>query len=200
MLMNTTDDDHLAVLAIAGGFAPVSRADFAPLLQSLECRDLAAGEGLLHVGQGDVREFFVLSGLLRLSVGDAQGREVTLGFCDGPGVVPPAITRTRDGRSRVDVTALQPSRVAGFDSALLVATMLRCPAVQRWGDAVLRDELMRKSDREWQLAALPAAERLALLREAMPGLEQRVAHRLVASYLGVTPVTLSRLRRQSGSV
>lgn len=45
------------------------------------------------------------------------------------------------------------------------------------------------------MAALPAAERPALVREAMPGLEQSVAHRLIAGYLGVTPVTLSRLRR-----
>lgn len=198
MLSSTTDADRRAVLGIAAGFAPVSDADFAPLLQALEGRDLAAGEALLHAGQADAREFFVLSGLVRLSVGDAQGCEVTLGFCAGPCVLPPSITRTRDGRSRIDATALEPSRVAGFDAALLTATMLRHPAVQRWGDAVLRSELLRKADREWQLAALPAAERLALLREAMPGLEQRVAHRLIASYLGVTPVTLSRLRRQVG--
>lgn len=199
MLSTTTDADRRAVMAIACAFAPVSEADFDPLLRGLDCRDLGAGEGLLHAGQADAREFFVLSGLVRLSVGDAQGREVTLGFCAGPGVLPPSITRSREGRSRIDATALEPSRVAGFDSALLTATMLRCPAVQRWGDAVLRGELVRKSDREWQLAALPAAERLALLREAMPGLEQRVAHRLIASYLGVTPVTLSRLRRQRGT-
>lgn len=199
MLSTTTDADRRAVMAIACAFAPVSEADFDPLLQALDCRDLGAGEGLLHAGQADAREFFVLSGLVRLSVGDAQGREVTLGFCAGPGVLPPSITRSREGRSRIDATALEPTRVAGFDTALLTATMLRCPAVQRWGDAVLRGELVRKSDREWQLAALPAAERLALLREAMPGLEQRVAHRLIASYLGVTPVTLSRLRRQLGT-
>lgn len=198
MLSTTTDADRRAVMAIAGTFAPVSEADFEPLLRGLDCRDLGVGEVVLHAGQADAREFFVLSGLVRLSVGDAQGREVTLGFCAGPGVLPPSITRSREGRSRIDATALEPTRVAGFDSALLTATMLRCPAVQRWGDAVLRGELVRKSDREWQLAALPAAERLALLREAMPGLEQRVAHRLIASYLGVTPVTLSRLRRQPG--
>lgn len=185
-------------MALACGLAPVSEAAFAPLLRALECRDLAAGEALLHTGQGDTREFFVLSGLVRLSVGDAQGREVTLGFCAAPGVLPPSITRTCDGRSRVDATALEPSRVAGFDTGLLTETMLSEPSVQRWGDAVLRAELLRKADREWQLAALPAAERLQRLRAAMPGLEQRVAHRLIASYLGVTPVTLSRLRRPLG--
>lgn len=199
MLSSPTDADRRAVLAIAQDFAPVSEAEFAPLLHGLACRDLAAGELLLHAGQDDPREFFVLSGLLRLSVGDAQGREVTLGFCAGPGVLPPSITRTREGHSRIDASALEPARVAGFDTGLLTATMLRSPAVQRWGDAVLRGELLRKADREWQLAALPAAERLALLREAMPGLERRVAHRLIASYLGVTPVTLSRLRRQRGA-
>ena len=198
MLSNATEPDFSTVMSIAQGFAPVSRADFQPLLLGLSCRDLAAGEAWFHAGRAEVREFFLLSGLVRLSVSDDQGREVTLGFYAGPGVLPPSITRTKGGHSRVDATALEPTRVAGFDPALLSHTMVRNPAVQRWGDAVLRGELLRKADREWRLAALPAIERLMLLRQEMPGLEHRVAHRLIASYLGVTPVTLSRLRGQLG--
>jgi CRP-like cAMP-binding protein len=134
--------------------------------------------------------------VLRTWLADAQGREVTLAFHAAPGVLMPAITRTADERSRVHCQALSAACVAGFEATTLVDCMLNDEAVQRWGDAVLRAELMRRVDREWALAALPAAERLQHFRTQFPGLEARIAQRHVASYLGITPVSLSRLRAQ----
>ena len=129
-------------------------------------------------------------------MGDAQGREVTLAFHVGPGILTPAIGRVVDECSRVHCHALTAVRVAGFEASTLVGCMLRDPAVQRWGDAVLRAELMRRSDREWALAALSAAQRLQQFRQQFPGLEARIAQHHIASYLGITPVSLSRLRAQ----
>ena len=196
MLSNATEHDRASALRIASRVWPVGAADFARVLQALQCRDLARGEWLLRAGQQDPAEFFVLRGLLRISVADEHGREVTLHFPEGPGILPPAMTRMAAGRSRVDCQALEPARVAGFGRELLVDLMLRTPAVQQWGEAVMHAELLRRADREWQLAALPALERLRLLRREHPTLEDRAPHRLVASYLGITPVSLSRLRAQ----
>ncbi|WP_158616795.1 Crp/Fnr family transcriptional regulator [Acidovorax sp. FJL06] len=196
MLSNATDHDHASVLRTASRFRPVDTADFAPILQTLQCRDLAPGESLLHAGQPEPGEYFVLHGLLRISVADEHGREVTLDFPQGPGILPPAMTRMAGGCSRVDCQALEPTRVARFGRELLVTLMLRSPVLQQWGEAVMHAELLRRADREWRLAALPALERLQLLRREHPTLEQRAPHRLVASYLGITPVSLSRLRAQ----
>jgi CRP-like cAMP-binding protein len=185
-----------AVMAIARALAPLDGAAFEPVLRTATLRHLALGEALLQAGEPGAREYFVLDGVLRTWMADAQGREVTLAFHTGPGVLMPAITRTAGGCSRVHCQALTPASVAGFEAATLVGCMLADPAVQRWGDAVLRAELMRRVDREWALAALPAAERLQHFRAQFPGLEPRIAQRHVASYLGITPVSLSRLRAQ----
>jgi len=185
-----------AVMAIAHRLAPLDEAAFDPVLRVTTVRTLAAGEALLDAGQAGAHEYFVLDGVLRTWVADDEGREVTLAFHVAPGILMPSITRTAGGRSRVHCQALTPATVAGFDADVLVAGMLGSPAVQRWGDAVLRAELMRRVDREWSLAALPAAERLREFRAHFPGLEARIAQRHVASYLGITPVSLSRLRAQ----
>lgn len=186
--------ESAALLAIAGSVAPMSATAFEPLRLAIGVQALAAGEALLSTGAPGAREFFVLDGVLKAWIGDAQGREVTLAFHVGPGIVTPAIARTADGRSRVHLQALTAARVAGFDAAHLVACMLRDPEVQRWGDAVLRAELMRRVDREWALAALPAGQRWQLFRAQFPGLETRIAQHHIASYLGITPVSLSRLK------
>lgn len=193
-MLSTTPADQAQVLQIAQAFAPLSAADFAPVLQRLRCEDLAPGQTLFHMGQARPQECFVLHGLLRSSVADAQGREVTLGFHAGPCVLPPAITRGMEDRSRVDCVALEASRVALFDPEILVQAMVAHAPVRAWGDAVLRHELLRMAQREWALAALTGAQRLQQLRSECPGLEDRVPHRMIASYLGMTPVNFSRLR------
>jgi CRP-like cAMP-binding protein len=188
--------DRQALLAIANALAPLDEAAIAPLLQTITVQRLAPGEALLRAGEPGAREFFVLDGVLKSWVGDAQGREVTLAFHVGPGVLTPAIARVVDDRSRVHCQALTAAVVAGFEASLLLDCMLRVPSVQRWGDAVMRAELMRRVDREWALAALPAMERLQHFRAQFPGLVARIAQHHIASYLGITPVSLSRLRAQ----
>ncbi|MDT7837602.1 Crp/Fnr family transcriptional regulator [Aquabacterium sp. OR-4] len=188
------------MLHIAASLAPLTADDhaaFAPVLQALRFRSLAAGEALLHMGEPGEREFFVLHGIISTWVGDAQGRAVTLALHEGPTALPPAVGRVAQQCSRVHCQALTPARVAEFPAATLLDCMLRHPAIQRWGDGVLRAELLRRADREWALAALPAAQRLAQFRSQFPGLEERIAHRHIASYLGITPVSLSRLRAQA---
>lgn len=194
MLSTTTTADQTLVLQTAQQFAPLSAADFAPVLQGLRCQDLAPGQPLFRMGQSRPLECFVLHGLLCTSVADAQGREVTLGFHAGPCTMPPAITRSMQDRSRVDCVALEASRVALFDPDTLTQAMVAHGPVRAWGDAVLRHELLRMAQREWMLAALAGAQRLQQLRMESPGLEKRVPHRMIASYLGMTPVNFSRLR------
>lgn len=193
-MLSTTPADWAQALQIAQVFAPLAAADFAPVLQGLRCEDLAPGQTLFHMGQARPQECFVLRGLLRSSVADAQGREVTLGFHVGPCAMPPTITRSMQDRSRVDCVALEASRVALFDPEALVQAMVAHAPVRAWGDAVLRHELLRMAQREWALAAWTGAQRLQQLRADCPGLEDRVPHRMIASYLGMTPVNFSRLR------
>lgn len=189
--------DREAVLNIGAALAPLDALAFEPVLQAMQVRTCAAGERLLVAGEPDPPEFFVLEGVLKSWVGDAEGRAVTLAFHCGPGVAAPAVSRSMDGRSSVHVEALTAARVAAFAPQVLVQRMLADPVIQRWGDAVLQAELARRARREWALAALPAAERLRQFRQEHVGLEDRIAHHHIASYLGMTPVTMSRARAQS---
>ncbi|MEP0138999.1 hypothetical protein [Tateyamaria sp.] len=72
--------------------------------------------------------------------------------------------------------------------------MISSEPVRNWANGILREALSRKADREWCLAALGGAERLTWFRQAFPGYEDIFPHTLIASFLGVTPVTMSRLR------
>lgn len=152
------------------------------------------GAHLSRQEQPETDEFILLEGCLASSICDQDGKEVCVGFYVGPCVVTPNIARTRDGVSLVSVMATTDALLFRIDSDLLSSVMISSEPVRNWANAVLRDALSRKVDREWCLAALGGAERLNWFRQAFPGYEDIFTHALIASFLGVTPVTLSRLR------
>ncbi|OSQ50730.1 Crp/Fnr family transcriptional regulator [Marivita geojedonensis] len=155
---------------------------------------LDKGAHLTRQEQPETDEFVLLEGCLVSSICDQDGKEVCVGFYVGPCVITPNIARTRDGVSLVSIAATTDALLARIDSDLLSNRMISSEPIRNWANGVLRDALSRKVDREWCLAALKGAERLTWFRQAFPGYEDIFPHMLIASFLGITPVTMSRLR------
>lgn len=152
------------------------------------------GASIVEQGAHAADEIILLEGKAAARIFDAEGGDVCVGLFVGPCVVTPNIARTGAGRSLVSLEAITDVLIVRTGSAALTEAMISSEAVRDWGNGVLRDELARKGDREWCLAALAGADRLAWFRERYPGYEAIFPHFLIASFLGVTPVTLSRLR------
>jgi len=157
-------------------------------------KGLKKGAHLTRQELPETGEFILLQGHLASGICDQDGKEVCVGFYAGPCVITPNIARTRGGLSLVSTVAVTDATLARIDSDLLSSLMISSEPVRNWANGILRDALSRKADREWCLAALGGAERLRWFRETFPGYEGVFTHSLIASFLGVTPVTLSRLR------
>ncbi len=155
---------------------------------------VTAKADIIRQNDCDSREIIVLEGHLASTICDHDGKEVCVGLYVGPSVVTPAIARTREGRSLVSITATTEAKIARIDSDRLTELMIASEPIRDWANGVLRGALSQKADREWCLAALGGADRLAWFRETYPGFEDIFNHALIASFLGITPVTLSRLR------
>ncbi len=72
-----------------------------------------------------------------------------------------------------------------------------------WKDfliAILTKGYIKKEKREWELLQLSAEERYRRFLKEYPGLERRIKQHYIATYLGITPVALSRIRRKIGLV
>jgi len=188
--MNPIDLD--ATMALFNRIAPISADLLYSVIDAMEIKSLAAGEILLEQNDPEAMEVALLSGVAKSGLLDSEGNDITLNFYAGPAIVSPAITRHVDGHSRVQLKALTEARVVTFPATAMVSNS----DVQRWGESVLTADLIARADKEWALAALSGKERLRKFRADFPDLENIVPHQTIASYLGVTPVTLSRLRKQ----
>ena len=70
------------------------------------------------------------------------------------------------------------------------------PAWKAYSIRLLELLFLRKAEREYELLGLRADARYRVFLEKYPDLSARVKARHIASYLGITPVHLSRLRRR----
>ncbi len=68
--------------------------------------------------------------------------------------------------------------------------------IREFGNTVLRQELLNKVQKEIRMASWTAKQRLEQFRKDFSMLENIVPHPMIASYLGITNVSLSRLRKQ----
>jgi CRP-like cAMP-binding protein len=152
------------------------------------------GRRIATQGEPDLLEHIILDGRATSQITDPEGRAVCVSFHAGPCVVAPNVARTRNGTSLVSIDVIADALVAQMDSRVLTELMLSSEPIREWANGILQQELARKADREWCLAALGGADRLTWFREDFPHHEGQFGHYLIASFLGVTPVTLSRLR------
>jgi CRP-like cAMP-binding protein len=180
-------------------FGRLASADAQILAEAFEAGFIAKAGHLARQGYPDDREYILLSGRMVSLIGDAEGREVCVGFFVGPCVITPNLARTAGATSLVSLRAETDGQAASADAAILLGLMRGSTAIEEWANAVLRAELERKTSREWSLAALEAKERLAWFRRFYPDHENLFNHGQIASFLGMTPLTLSRLRNPSGA-
>jgi len=183
-----------AILGIARSIAPCDEKIFSNLLENMQLRILEPKELLFETGSQGGTEYFVTQGILRTFVLSPDGDEVTMGFFVGPCALTPSIARDLNNVSQISCDALAPTTLASLDGQVLIHSMMQSESMQLWGDAVMRTELTRKMQRELGLATHTAKQRLDEFRSLYPELEDQITHSMIASYLGMTPVTLSRLR------
>jgi CRP-like cAMP-binding protein len=150
---------------------------------------LRAGAPVEHAGlvlTGVLREYYVLE----------DGSERTRSFALPLEAFGSAADALSNRPSRVFCRAETAARVLVLPWGTLSALVAASVEWERLQNAVVRALYLKKAQREFELLGLDALGRYLSMRAQYPGLEDLVPQVLIASYLGITPVHLSRLRRK----
>jgi len=153
------------------------------------------GDVFIDRGKKNNKEYFVYDGVCRSFLLSPEGDEVTISYFLEGSVLSPNKTRTANQISHLNFQALTKLTVASLNADKFEQLMINHIDIREFGNMVLQYELLAKVEKEIALASLSAKERLILFRKKYHFLENLISHVDIASYLGITNISLSRLRK-----
>lgn len=141
-------------------------------------------------------EYFLIAGVVhRYNISD-MGEIVTAGFYMGNSIITPHFARTNNGKSIFSLQSLTDIVLAEIP-VIDLNNLRNCNSeFQKFGQETIEAELTKTFYNEVVFRSYSAKERLLDLRKQYPNLENLIPHNIIASYLGITNVSFSRLRRE----
>jgi CRP-like cAMP-binding protein len=198
----TRDNKSLAeqhLLPVLDRLSPMPQREFAYLESCLSFRRLKRGEFLTRAGEVADQVGFVVNGLFRKVHVTVRGKTIVRGF-GGPGAVVGAYVSLLTGApSYLNVEALRDSELFVLPWSKLNALYDRHSCFQTLGRRLTELTLLEREARAHELLTLSASERYARFRETHRELLPQLRSYDIASYLGITPVSLSRIRGRAAS-
>jgi CRP-like cAMP-binding protein len=158
------------------------------------------GALLTRAGERPARVAFIVKGLVRLLYAAADGTERAHGFRAENQLVCAYSAALRGEPAQLSIEAIEPCAVLAA-SREAFGELLAAHSCWRELTARLTEQLyLQQEARQRELLLEDAASRYLSFAASDPGLARRLTQAQIASYVGVTPVALSRIRARLISV
>lgn len=175
--------------------APLTAADWTAMAAVLRRRELGRGNFFCRAGTVCTEMAFVEKGLLRLFYPLPEGQEKTMLFFRAGSLAGDYFSFLTETPSLRPVEALEPCVLWSVGRSDLMALYQR-PAWAQVGRHLAEQAYLYAAHRANRLLHDSPDTRYQTLLAEDPDLLQRVPQYLIASYLDLTPETLSRVKRR----
>jgi len=140
--------------------------------------------------------YFVVSGFMRLFHYNEQGDEITTHINCPPGFITSYsnfVNQEKSAENLECITECELLRITKKDLDLLTQ---ESTALKDFSISVFQQSIVYNENRSKELATLTAEQRYKKLIENFPSIIHNVPVQYIASFLGMKPESLSRIRRQ----
>lgn len=151
---------------------------------------------ILQEGDAVRHETFVLSGLTRTYEVDEKGGEHVVQFGLEDWWVGDLYGFLTDTPSHYNIDCLEDTEVLQITKPNLERLYERVPKMERHFRIIIQNAFIAATSRVASTLSKNATERYDDFIAKYPQIEQRVPNHQIASYLGITPQSLSRIRAQ----
>lgn len=139
---------------------------------------------------------FVLSGLFRYVYISEKGKEFTKVFMPEKSFISSYSAMISKTTSFFFIEAIEQSKVLVISNNEWKKLKMQNPKWNLLLIKLLEKGYGIKEKREREFLLLDAESRYKVFLEEYPNLENRVSQNMIASYLGITPIALSRIRKK----
>jgi CRP-like cAMP-binding protein len=159
-------------------------------------KNLVKGEQILADNSIKKEHIFVASGCLRSFYKTEDGKEHTIQFAIKNWWISDYITLYTDNKSVVSIESLTHSKVLIIDNAKAEKFYQEFPQFETIQRKNFEKRIAALQKRILSLLALTAAEKYNQFIEDYTEFEKIIPNYQIASYLGITPQSLSRIRKE----
>ncbi len=147
---------------------------------------------------GDVCQYitFVEKGMLRSFLVDDTGHEHVVQFAVEGWWISDMGSFLSGNDALYNIEALEDSEVLNLSRQAMDDVMNQLPALERYFRLLMQNNIVALQRRVIAYMSLSAEEKYLKLMNVCPDIINRAPQQHIASYLGITPETLSRIRKQ----
>ncbi|MEO1712054.1 MAG: Crp/Fnr family transcriptional regulator [Bacteroidota bacterium] len=140
--------------------------------------------------------YFMEQGIIRVKITDLDGREHTTHFSIENQFIADYNAFLTRKRSKYQLEAMEPTQVVVLPRKAIEWGYIHLSEGQKLGRLIAENYFIYLDTRIQQLYTLSPIERYDLMNEIFPNIHNRVPQHMIASYLGITPIHLSRIKRR----
>lgn len=166
------------------------------LLGLFKAKRLNPGDYFVRAGEPSTELAFVNSGILRFFYQTASGKEFNKSFSTANQFAAAYSAFLTGAPARFSIQALEETHLLVGELNAVIALFDKDRCWEKLGRLLAEQLYIKKETREAEFMLDDAKTRYLRFQESYPGLETRIAQYHVASYIGITPVMLSRIRKQ----
>ena len=159
-------------------------------------KNLVKGEQILTDNSFKKEHVFVVSGCLRSFFKTEDGKEHTIQFAIKNWWISDYITLYTDSKSVVSIESLTHSKVLIIDNSKVEKFYQEFPQFETIQRKNFEKRISALQKRILSLLALSAAEKYNQFIKEYTEFEKIIPNYQIASYLGITPQSLSRIRKE----
>lgn len=159
-------------------------------------KSYSKGETVMYKGSICEHSFFVEKGLLRFYSIDKQGKEHIVQFAPEGWIISDRSSLYFNEASEYYIDAIEDSVVVKMDSKLFSTASKMNTAFSQMNEHKLQKHIRQMQQRINMLLGANASERYLDFMATYPNISSRIPQWMIASYLGITPESLSRVRKE----
>ena len=177
-------------------FITINKGEMELLTELTQVKLYKKGEYLLEAGKISKAFYFNATGIVRLFYG-VNGEERTGFFYHENSFINPYASFRKQEPSNYYLKALKDTDVIVFRYEILEPLLTKIPKLERLARMIMEQELMVLQEVVEVMVTLSPEERFNRLMDRSPEIFQHVSQTQIASYLGVKPESLSRIKKRS---
>lgn len=176
-------------------YIPVSNIEFEAIYQVMRREVYKKREMLVRSGAVCEHFYFVLSGSLRTFTTDERGNEHNFHLAFEDWWASDLFSFITGDTAFFSIEALEDTEVLAIHRDDYEVLLSQYPKFERFFRLLMQNAYVASQKRTMDIMSLSAEKRYLQLVQRYPQLEMRVAQHHIASFLGITPEALSRIKR-----